>query len=287
MLTIGLVNNMSPAAIESTERQFDTLLTAAARGIPYEIRYFRLLGARPSYYERMEDLWASRVDGLIVTGAEPKTDALPDEPFWQPLTRTIDWAMHHTSSTIWSCLAAHAAVLHLDGVQRQPHAEKIFGVFTSEKTADHPILHDVQPVWGVPHSRWNDLPETDLTASGYTVLAKSPDAGVDAFLKHCGNSLFLFFQSHPEYDAHILMREYRRDVARFLSGRGSSYPNVPRNYFQDQIAGMLEDMRQEALQRGTVAGLDMLDRADLPYNWNPVAVQLYRNWLGHLLTMQS
>ena len=203
MLTIGVVNNMPPAAIPSTERHFRDLLAGACGTMAFRIRWFRLAGARPSNYERLEDLWGSDVDGLIVTGAEPRAPSLSDEPLWEALTKTVEWAGWHTSSTIWSCLGAHAAVRYLDGVERRPRREKIFGIFNSVKVVEHPMLAGMQPVWRVPHSRWNDLSEYDLVARGYEVSAKSLDAGVDLFVKQFGRSLFLFIQTHPEYDVGI------------------------------------------------------------------------------------
>ena len=65
-------------------------------------------------------MWDTRLDGLIVTGTEPKSKNLDDEPYWAALPQVIDWAREHTHSTIWSCLAAHAAVLHTDGIERRP-----------------------------------------------------------------------------------------------------------------------------------------------------------------------
>jgi homoserine O-succinyltransferase/O-acetyltransferase len=50
MLTIGIVNNMSAAAIAATERQFGDLLRAAAGDIPFRILWFRLIGPRPANY---------------------------------------------------------------------------------------------------------------------------------------------------------------------------------------------------------------------------------------------
>ena len=37
-------------------------------------------------------------------------------------------------------------------------------------------------------------------------------------------SLFIFFQGHPEYEETTLLREYRRDVGRFLRGQQPHYP---------------------------------------------------------------
>src|SRR6516162_1368555 len=135
-IVVGLVNNMPDAAIRATERQFGGLLQAD--GIEVALRYFHLPtvprseSARATFlqsYAPVEELWTSRIDGLIVTGAEPRAPKLQDEPYWSTLTRVVDWAEENTISTIWSCLAAHAAVLHLDRLERQPLGSKLFGVF--------------------------------------------------------------------------------------------------------------------------------------------------------------
>ena len=72
------------------------------------------------------------LDALIITGAQPQADRLSNEPYWEELVEIIDWAKTNTASTILSCLAAHAGVLHLDGVERRPLPEKCTGVFGFE-----------------------------------------------------------------------------------------------------------------------------------------------------------
>src|SRR5215471_8783135 len=123
-LEVGLVNNMPDAALESTERQFLELLNAAAHDIPVRLRLFSLpdvpradAGRRhlDASYSGIAALWNSRLDGLIVTGTEPRAPSLADEPYWGSLAAVLDWARANTASTVWSCLAAHAAVLHIDG----------------------------------------------------------------------------------------------------------------------------------------------------------------------------
>jgi homoserine O-succinyltransferase/O-acetyltransferase len=287
MLTIGLVNNMPPAAIRSTERQFGDILGVAAEGIRFRIKWFRLVGARPANYGGLEDLWKSDLDGLIVTGAEPRAASLPEEPLWQPLTQVVDWAAQHTVSVIWSCLAAHAAVLYLDGIERSRRQQKIFGIFNSAKIGDHTILAKMQAAWRVPHSRWNDLQEGDLAARGYSVLATSADAGVDLFIKHVKESLFVFLQTHPEYDVGALMREYRRDVARFHTGQWDSRPTIPSNYFDAGVVAELRKLIREPISHQHTGELDILDRAKMPDGWNPMATQLYRNWLCYLLKVRQ
>ncbi len=287
MLTIGLVNNMPPAALRSTERQFSDILTLAAQDTKIDLKLFRMSGVKPGNYGDLDNLLASDLDGLIVTGAEPRATSLQEEPSWQPLTQIIQWSSKHTSSVIWSCLAAHTAVFYLDGIERRAHQEKIFGVFDSVKTAEHLLLANAESVWRVPHSRWNDLHEDDLAARGYTVLAKSNEAGVDLFIKQCQLSLFVFIQTHPEYDVDSLMREYSRDIALFYSGKREVYPKIPTNYFDAQIADKLEELRNDAIQNRDSERLDLLNQVYLPNSWRPTAVQLYRNWLTYLIARKS
>jgi homoserine O-succinyltransferase/O-acetyltransferase len=281
VLNIGIVNNMPPAAVRSTERQFEEILTAAAGGDrPLQIRWYRLMGVRPDHYGQLNELWDDDLDGVIVTGAEPKAAALRDEPFWELFTRTVDWAARKTSSTIFSCLAAHAAVLHLDGIERCPNDEKIFGLFESVRIQDHAILAHTEQVWRVPHSRWNDISEQDLIAHGYSVLARSDAAGVDTFVKQVERSLFVFMQSHPEYESTSLMREYHRDIVRFHSGLGERYPSMPCNYFDNAVAAALEAIQGNP--DGQERGRELLDQVRLENGWRSVTVQLYRNWLSYL-----
>jgi len=127
-IVIGLVNNMPDGALKTTERQFKELLSAAAGTIAIRVRLFSLPEAPRAKesrayldenYENFDNLWTSRLDGLIVSGTEPRTPVLSDEPYWHTLTQLVDWAEDHTISTVWSCLAAHAAAYHLDGISRQ------------------------------------------------------------------------------------------------------------------------------------------------------------------------
>jgi homoserine O-succinyltransferase/O-acetyltransferase len=225
-LTIGLVNNMPDSACYATERQFLNLLRTASDNIPVHVRLFAIPGVPRAEHMRRElatryhdidQVWDSPLDGLIVTGTEPRAEKLQSEPYWQALSQLVDWASDNTISTVWSCLAAHAAVLHIDGIVRQPLAVKLSGVFACESLACHQLSAGVEPRWHMPHSRLNDLPASALRLCGYQLLSSSSAAGVDAFVQQRDRlSLFLFFQAHPEYEVDTLLREYRRDVGRFL-----------------------------------------------------------------------
>lgn len=286
MLTIAILNSMPEAAVRSTERQFTEMLTeAAGEDIPLRLEWFSLQPR--DGYQTPQDLWERRFDALIATGTEPRALNLKDEPYWADFTKTIEWASINTRSTIWSCLAAHAAVLYLDNVQRCPFATKLHGVFAITKQQTHPLLMDTEPTWGVPHSRWNDLPLDSLISNGYQILTLSLQAGVDTFVKTCGKSLFVFFQGHPEYDARALMREYRRDVLRFFTYERDIYPDLPLHYFEQWVKTRLNALRDEALigrDPDIIKVLEVLiGKAGLEATWKPIAVQLYRNWFNSLI----
>src|SRR5215831_13484502 len=126
-LTIGLVNNMPDGALVSTERQIFDLLRTAADGYPIRLKFYALPTVVRSEWCRayisqsyfgLDDLCNGMLDGVIVTGAEPHAAQLPDEPYWADFMRVVEWAKTGASSTIWSCLAVHAAVLLIDGIAR-------------------------------------------------------------------------------------------------------------------------------------------------------------------------
>lgn len=285
-IVIGLVNNMPDSALRSTERQFTELLAEGAQGRAIRLRWFSLPelprgeAARSHLdgrYEAIERLWAGAIDGLIVTGNEPCAARLPDEPYWPSLARLVDWAHDHTISTVWSCLAAHAAVLHLDGIGRKQLPDKLVGVFDCRKTATHPLTRGTPQHWRMPHSRHNELPQAALVASGYDILSSSREAGVDMFARPGGSSLFVFFQGHPEYDVGALGREYRRDVGRFFAGRMTTYPAPPQHYFDMPTMHLLDGVRQRRAELPAVSPAGELADA-----WHRPAVQLYANWLSYL-----
>ena len=71
-----------------------------------------------------------------------------------------------------------------------------------------------------------------LAACGYIVLTQSAEGGVDTFVKKKKRSLFVHFQGHPEYGAQTLLKEYRRDIKRFLRGERETYPSDAKGLFR-------------------------------------------------------
>jgi homoserine O-succinyltransferase len=298
-IDIGLVNNMPSAALETTERQFRALLHAAGDGILVRLTVHALPDVPRSevgqqhvsrFYSDIADLWRGHLDGLIVTGTEPRAPNLQDEPYWESLARLLEWAEQNTHSSAWSCLAAHAALLHIDGIARCPLGEKRFGVFECAKVSDHPLTAGVPARTNMPHSRWNEVPEDAMTACGYRVLTKSKDAGVDTFVKE-RKSLFVFFQGHPEYDPeHVAARISQRCWA-LPRGRKRCVPIHATRLFRRRTVDALAALRKKALTDRREELLGELPTESIASrvrnSWSAAAVCLYRNWLQYLCAQKA
>jgi homoserine O-succinyltransferase len=137
----------------------------------------------------------------------------------------------------------------------------------------------------LPHSRWNDLPIEALRESGYTILSSSDATGADTFTRQ-RRSLFLCFQGHPEYEDVTLLKEYRRDVGRFLRGEQASYPLQPRGYFSPAASAALDEFRERALKGARPELLAQFPTTaaaqDLRAPWAGAAARIYRNWLAYI-----
>ncbi len=295
-LRVGLVNNMPDAALAVTERQFRTLVEAAAPERALELHLFHIPGiprgpqARTrlrTRYRPVADVEQADLDALIVTGAEPRATDLRAEPFWPAFQRLVDWAETASLPTLWSCLAAHAAVLHLDGVGRRPLAQKCSGLFACTPVAKpgaEPLLAGLEDGWVAPHSRSNGLEVSELSARGYNILTQSAEAGVDSFVRRAGSGPFLFLQGHLEYDANSLMLEFKRDLRRYVDGVRPDLPCLPRDVFGSETSYRLEALVEAARRDRRPEMMNCwpptAEIALTPNIWRAPAARLMRNWLA-------
>lgn len=291
-LSVALIINMPDPALEDTEAQFFELLETAANNTPVHLTLYSLpnipRGERAqqhlgSFYSDLKDLLNRRFDGVIMTGTEPRQPNLREEPYWPFLAEVLDWAEENTASTVLSCLAAHAGVLHRDGIRRNRLPDKRFGIFNHQKVCDHSLTLGAPDSIPIPHSRWNDLREDDLVSSGYTILTKSVEAGVDLFARKKKKSTFIHLQGHPEYGARTLLKEYRRDVKRFLKHERETYPSMPHDYFDATASKILTEFREAAVtdprEERMAAFPDDAVFDALQKTWHSTAMCLYANWL--------
>jgi homoserine O-succinyltransferase len=276
VLEIGLVNDMPDDKLRGAELQFASLLKAAAGALEVRLHLFSTgLAARgPAARARMEGFYAdtaalpqARLDALIVSGESPGLPAL------------VEWTQEGVISALFSCQAAHAAVLHLDGIEPAALPQKLSGVFASERVAEDALLFGLPAVHAVPHSRRHGLAEADLRARGYRVLTRVPYGDPDLFAKP-GRSLTLFLQGRPEYGAAALAREFLQDTASFLRGESGERPAMPENYFDRATEEILHDLAGHAVDAAILPRYRaLLDKAIPLQDWRGSAVRLFANWL--------
>ena len=291
-LHIGLVNNMPDAAMRATELQFARLLKEAANAFDVRLHLFALpqiqrgeiaASRMEGFYADVATLPAAGMDALIITGAEPRKHEMRDEPYWRAFADLINWAEMDTVSVLFSCLAAHAAVLHLDGIPRRALPKKMTGVFASLRAADDPLLAGLPVRGATPHSRRNGLAEVDLAARKYRILSRLTDGSVDVFVRE-GRSRFVFLQGHPEYGAKTLGREYLRDIARFFQGEGSR-PTIPENYFDRITENTLQVL---ANRDAELSEYNEVVMSAVPLqSWHNHTLRLFANWISAIAAEKS
>jgi homoserine O-succinyltransferase len=178
----------------------------------------------------------------------------------------------------------------MDGIARRRLDDKRFGLFECAPVVGHRLTAGIPSRAVTPHSRWNDLPEKELLDSGYRVLMRSKDAGVDTFVKR-RRSLSVFFQGHPEYEANTLLLEYRRDVGRYLRRERDTYPTMPNGYFDKETADILTVAQARAVRdrRPEILADFPFSRAEanLSKTWHASAMQVYGNWLTYLCAQKD
>ena len=294
-LVIGLVNNMPATARGRTAYQFSRLISLALPTMMVEWRHLLLAGnttsepavsASSGAFAAVERLATCLPDLLIVTGREPTRAALAEEPFWSELVTLLALAERAGIPVLLSCLAAHAALLHWDGIVRRRLPAKLSGVFAHRTAARHPLLAGASAVLHVPHSRTNDVDPAALERAGHFILTCSEATGADMFVHPRGGGV-LCLQGHPEYDADTLLREHRRDVHRYLRGALPRLPDLPRNVIEAPLAAELEGFRSRIHARRDASSVaEYLDR--LPHRvevprWDDAAMVI-GNWLRRSIT---
>jgi homoserine O-succinyltransferase len=279
-LVIGLVNNMSVSVKSSAIHQFNELLNATGwdvKLIPFTMRSDQkgLNSELP-----IDAITDYVLDAVIVTGMEATTADLRDEWMWHRFTRFYDWCEEMSMPALWSCLAAHAAVLYHHGIVRQPLSVKLSGVFECQRVgASNHLLEGLPDSWQCPHSRRNGLCGDALAANGYNLLSQGDAVGVDIFVRH-DNAASIYFQGHPEYRAQTLLHEFFRDLRRYLVGQSGVCPSVPTFYLDSMTEERLLSLRRRVLAGEDIMPITSIAPINFRYDWNHVAIRLLANWLN-------
>ena len=293
-LHIGFLNMMPDTALEATERQFIRLVGNCNRIAQFYVYPFSLPGLPRSqetleyieqYYSKFEDLKEQSLDALIITGANVANPNLEDEPFWDPLMEVVRWADRNVASTLCSCLATHALLKYQYGIDRKPLPKKRWGVYSHRiSQPGHPLLRDINTRFDVPHSRYNEISKQQLEDAGLTVLVESEEGGVHMVVSP-DQFRMIFFQGHPEYDRNSLLKEYKREVLRYLAGELDTAPPYPDHFFSGQAKRVAEQFLVQAqhasAQRKEIPGLLEEELESILDNtWGDTAKAVVNNWLG-------
>ena len=293
-LHIGLLNMMPDAALTVTEQQYMRLVGNCNQIVQFYIHPFSVPGLPRSteaaayidtYYAAFDELREAGLDALIISGANVTQPSLELEPFWTPLREVIDWATDHVTSILCSCLATHALVKQLYQIDRHPLPRKQWGVYSHRvRNRAHPLLQGINTRFDVPHSRWNEVTQDELTAAGLRVLVDSDEAGVHMAVSP-DQFRIVYFQGHPEYDYNSLLKEYKRETLRFLDGEIDDSPPNPENYFSAKAADLAAShLRRAALAKAHGKPLpDFPEAAFEPHldnTWGDTGKAIFNNWLG-------
>ncbi len=289
-LHIGLLNMMPDAALEATERQFFRLVGHSNQIAQFYMHPFSLSnikrGAKATthlkkHYKTFDEIKSQGLDALIISGANVSQPSLELEPFYEQLREVVNWSYENVTSTLCSCLATHAVLEFKYSQKRQPVGKKHWGIFPHQVIdRDHPLISGVSTRFDIPHSRFNEISESQFDKAELKVLAKS-SIGVHLAVSP---DLFriVFFQGHPEYDTISLLKEYKREIALYLEDKELGYPPMPSNYFSIQNEAILNEYRAN-LDAGTTSIKDFpesLITTTLDNTWHDSANAIINNWIG-------
>jgi homoserine O-succinyltransferase len=301
-LHIGLLNMMPDAALEATERQFFRLIGESNQIAQFNLHPFTLDELERSdegqahinkYYQSFDDIKKEGLDALIITGANMIGTELAEQPFWQPLSEVLAWAYDNVTSTLCSCLTTHA-VLQFRYKQKRSllPSGKRWGVYP-HRVVDrkHPLVVGVNTRFDVPHSRFNEIFPEQFNEAGLKVLVESEDGDVHLAVSEDGFRL-VFFQGHPEYDSISLMKEYKREIGRYINGEIKEYPPFPENYFSLKCQTILEEY-QDNLNAALAQNSEIPvfpENYIIPFldnTWHDTAEAVINNWIGQVYQLTN
>ena len=211
-----------------------------------------------TFYKTFDEVEKSNYDGMIITGAPVEQLEFKEVTYWPEITKIMDWAKNHVTSTFFICWAAQAGLYHYYGIPKYPLKEKMFGVFEHVNFDKlNPIFRGFDDIFYVPHSRYTEVRSEDiLKHNELTLLSESPESGVYMVMARNGREFFI--TGHSEYSPDTLDNEYKRDLAKGLPIK------MPKNYYLNDVAN------NEPLVR-----------------WRSHANLLFTNWLNYFVYQET
>jgi homoserine O-succinyltransferase len=95
----------------------------------------------------------------------------------------------------------------------------------------------------------------------------------------------VYMQGHPEYDYNSLLKEYKREVMRFLNREIEAPPPYPEHYFSEKATYLAESYLMHAQAAGALGdAIPDFPETDfealLDNTWGDTGKALFNNWLG-------
>jgi len=119
----------------------------------------------------------------------------------------------------------------------------------------HPLVSGVNTRFDVPHSRFNEVHRDQFEAANLKILVESEESGVHLAVSEDGFRI-VFFQGHPEYDSISLLKEYKREIGRYIHAETHDYNQNPPDFPEDLIAPLVDN------------------------TWHDSAEAVINNWIG-------
>jgi len=179
------------------------------------------------FYKGFSEVKDDFYDGMIITGAPVEQFDFKEVTYWNEITKIFDWARTHVTSTLYICWAAQAALHHFYGVNKEPLADKMFGVFKHiAHNKKFPLFRGFDDEFYIPHSRHTTVRRDDiLLKPELHILAESDDSGVGIVCSRGGREFYL--TGHSEYAPQTLHNEYIRDKEKGMDTK------IPLNYYKN------------------------------------------------------
>ena len=134
-------------------------------------------------------------------------------------------------------------------IHRRRLPDKAWGVFPHRVVdRQHPLVRNINTRFDVPHSRWNEITREQLDDAGLVTLVESAEVGPHLVVSRDGFRQ-VFFQGHPEYDIDSLLKEYRREVLRYIRGERADYPPLVQHYFPEAAQTLLYEYKNHVFQQ--------------------------------------
>jgi len=85
-----------------------------------------------------------------------------------------------------------------------------------------------------------------------------------------------------------LLKEYRRDIKRFLRKERDTYPTMPGGYFDVAAERVLDEFQDAALSQRREEMMEKFPEfavaGSLQNTWHSSAVRIYRNWMQYVMS---